>query len=56
MEYIEKNTTDHERAQMSRANARGTPNDEMSLEEIYDEMWKLETRCNKEESLSLIHI
>ena len=27
MGYIKKNTTDHERAQMSRANAMGTPND-----------------------------
>ena len=30
MEYIKKNTTDHERAQMSRANAVGSPNDKMS--------------------------
>ena len=39
-EYIERNTTDHERAQMSRTNAMGTPNDQMSLKEIYDEVWK----------------
>ena len=55
MEYIEENTTDHERAQMSRANAMGTPNDQMSLKEIYDEMWKLETKCNKEETIKTAH-
>ena len=37
MEYIKKNTTDHERAQMSRANAVGSPNDKMSLRDIYNE-------------------
>ena len=55
MEYIERNTTDHERAQMSRANARGTPNDKMSLEEIYDEVWKLDTKCNKEGTIGTAH-
>ena len=49
VEYIEKNTTDHERAQMSRADATEPPQNKMSQEEIYDEMWKLETKCNKEE-------
>ena len=55
MEYIKKNTTDHERAQMSRANAVGTPNDKMTLRDIYDEMWKLDTKCNKEETIGTAH-
>ena len=55
MEYIEKNTTDHERAQMSRADATEPPNNKMSWEEIYDEMWKLDTKCSKEETIRTAH-
>ena len=66
IQYIKKNTTDHERGQMSRANAMGTPDDKMTLREIYDEMWELDAKGNKEktvgtahekdDNLSLIHI
>ena len=55
MEYINKNATDHERAQMSRANAMGTPNDKMTLRDIYDEMWELDARCNKEKTIGTAH-
>ena len=55
MDYIKKNTTDHERAQMSRANAVGSPNDKMSLRDIYNEMWKLDTKYNKEETVGAAH-
>ena len=55
MGYIKKNTNDHERAQMSRANARGTPDDKMTLREIYDEMWELDARCNKEKTIGTTH-
>ena len=54
MGYIKKNTNDHERAQMSRANARGTPDDKMALREIYDEMWELDARCNKGETIGTV--
>ena len=47
MEYIERNTTDHERAQMSRADVTEPPYDQMTLEEIYDEVWKLENDPNE---------
>ena len=55
MGYIEKNTNDHERTQMSRANALGTPDDKMTLREIYDELWKLDARCNKERTIGTTH-
>ena len=55
MEYIMKNTTDHERAQMSHANVAGTPNDKMTLRDIYDEMWELDARCDKEETIGTAH-
>ena len=40
---------------MSRANAMGTPNDKMTLRDIYDEMWKLDTKYNKEETIGTAH-
>ena len=55
MEYIKKNTTDHERAQMSRANIAGTPNDKMTLRDIYEEMWELNAKCDKEETIGTAH-
>ena len=39
MDYIYENTTDHERAQTSRAGIKMAPNDEMVIEDIYEEMW-----------------
>ena len=55
MEYIKKNTTDHEGAQMSRANVVGTPNDKMTLRDIYDEIWELDARCDTEETIGTAH-
>ena len=40
---------------MSRANAMGTPNDKMTLRDIYDEMWKLDTQYNEEETIGTTH-
>ena len=34
---------------------RGTPDDKMTLREIYDEMWELDARCNKEENIGTTH-
>ena len=55
IEYIKKNTTDHERAQMSRANAVESPNDQMSLRDIYNEMWQLDTKYNEEKIIGTAH-
>ena len=32
-----------------------TPNDKMPLREIYNEMWKLDAKCNKEKTIGTIH-
>ena len=55
MGYIYENTTDHERAQMSRAWVRMTANDTMGLEDIHDEIWELDAKCNKEETIGTTH-
>ena len=33
----------------------GTPNEKMTLRDIYDEMWELDDRCNKEETIGTAH-
>ena len=53
--YIKKKTTDHERAQMSRTNVAGTPNDKMTLRDVYDELWEIDARCDKEETIGTTH-
>ena len=55
MDYINENTTDHERAQMRRANRMVTPNDNMTLRDIYDEMWELHAKYDKEETIGRTH-
>ena len=55
MDYIYENTTDHKRAQMGRATIMLTPNDKMTSREIYEEMWKLDAKCNKEETIGTTH-
>ena len=55
MDYVNENTTDHERAQMRRANRMVSPNDNMTLRDIYDEMWELDAKYDKEETIGTTH-
>ena len=40
---------------MGRATILLTPNDKMTLREIYDEMWKLDAKNDKEETIETTH-